>query len=135
MFFSPPLVRIIPWYLRSRLKGSAITIHSNDYADDIITFNCKGHLIAGVHGHKDRVSNVIDRLSMLCENKFDLILTAHNHHFAGDEKNKCIVISNSSLMGTDNYAVDLRLSSTPSQNLIIVSKNNVTEDIHRIVLD
>ena len=129
------LVRIIPWYLRSRLKGSAVTIHTNTYCDDIIDFYCLGHHIAGVHGHKDRVSTVIDRLSGLCENRFDLITTAHNHHFAADEKNKCVVVSNSSLMGTDNYSVDLRLSATPSQNLIVVTADNVTESIHRIILD
>lgn len=54
------------------------------------------------------------------------------HHFQADEKNRTIALGNGTLMGTDTYAQKLRLSSTPSQNLIIASKDNVTECIYRI---
>lgn len=63
-----------------------------------------------------------------------MFLTAHEHHFQADEKNRCIAIGNGTLMGTDTYAQKLRLSSTPSQNLIIVTEGNVTECIYRITL-
>jgi hypothetical protein len=38
------------------------------------------------------------------------------------------------MMGTDDYASDLRLNNKPSQNLIIVSEKSVVESIHKIVL-
>ena len=38
-------------------------------------------------------------------------------------------------MGTDDYAQQLRLSSKPSQNLIIVSKENPVECVYKINLD
>ena len=45
---------------------------------------------------------------------YELILTSHLHHFSCDEKNEVLVVSNSSLMGTDDYAAKLRLSAKPS---------------------
>ena len=106
----------------------------NTYGDDIIDFELKGHKIIGVHGHKDKPTKVIDNLSMLTHNHYDLVLTAHLHHFSAEEKNDTLCISNSSLMGTDQFAQDLRMDSKPSQNLIIVSNDNVAKEIVRILL-
>ena len=66
---------------------------------------------------------------------YDLVLTAHLHHFSADEQNETLVVSNGSLMGTDTYAANLRLSSKASQNLIIVTDDSVAEAIYRIVLN
>lgn len=131
------LARIIPWFLSYRLEGSNIKIHVNTINEDIITFNALDgkYAIGGVHGHKDRPGKVVDNLTMMTKIDFDLILTAHLHHFSCDEKNETVVVSNGSLMGTDSYAVDLRLSSTPSQNIIIVNDKTVVNDIHRVVLN
>ena len=128
------LSRIIHWYLKERVGGFC-KINENKYGDDIITFDCRGFKVVGVHGHKDKPSSVIDDLSMMTHETFDLALLAHYHHFQADEKNECLMLSNGSLMGTDDYAVDLRLTSKPSQNLIIVSDTNVAEYICRIVLN
>ena len=78
---------------------------------------------------------MIDKLSMMTRDSYDLVLAAHLHHFSCGEKNTCVSIGNGTLMGTDNYAESLRLSSTPSQNLIVVTPENVTESIHRIILN
>ena len=59
---------------------------------------------------------------------------AHKHHFRVDEKNGVLVMTNGSLMGTDDYAYNKRLSSNPSQTFIVVTPNNVAEMIHRIIL-
>ena len=87
-----------------------------------------------IDGDKDKPSTVIDNLTMMTHKHYDLVLTAHLHHFSCDEKNETVVVSNGSLMGTDAYAEKLRLSSKPSQNLIIVSEDNVVDEIHRIVV-
>lgn len=129
------LVRIIPWYLRTRLKSDHIFIHNNEFGDDIISFECRGYQIIGVHGDNDKPMKVVDNLTLLTHKHYDLVLTAHLHHFSGDEKNQTLVVSNGSLMGTDSYAEKLRLSSKPSQNLIIVTDKSVADSIHRIVLD
>ena len=66
---------------------------------------------------------------------YDLILTAHLHHFSADEQFSTVVVSNGSLMGVDDYAETLRVCSKPSQSLIIVSEKSVAESIHRIVVE
>lgn len=129
------LCRIIKWYLAERFKDSKnIHIVSNYIDDDLIEFNCCGYKIGGVHGHKDKVHDVASNLTMMCEEDFDLILTAHRHHFSADEQNQCIVLCNGTLMGTDEYSKNLRLTCTPSQNLIIVTSYNPTEIIYRIIV-
>ena len=130
------LCRITTWYLKERLQDNKnIIIHDNEFGDDIITFECLGHKVVGVHGHKDKPMNVVDNMALMTKQYYDLVLTAHLHHFQADEKNECIVLSNGSLMGTDKYAQDLRLSARPSQNFVLVTKQNVIDTIHRILVD
>lgn len=130
------LARIIPWYLVERLKGNnKITIHTqNKYADDIIAFKIFNFNVACVHGHKDKPISVINNLSAMTRKRNDLILTAHLHHFSCEVEHEAIRVSNGSLMGTDNYSMDLRLTSTPSQTLIISTPQNVASCIYKIDL-
>ena len=127
------LARIIPWYLKERV-GNFVEINDNKYGEDIITFQCKGFNIAGCHGDKDSPIKIVDNLSMMTRENFDMVLTAHLHHFSADEKNQILVISNPSILSTDDYSKNLRLSSKSAQNLIIVSDDNVMECLYRIVL-
>lgn len=130
------LVRIIPWYLTSRLSDNQnVTIHTNEFADDIITATILGHNVAAVHGHKDKLSKVIENMQAMTRRRNDLVLTAHYHHLSVEEEHECLRISNGSLMGTDSYAQDLRLTNKPSQNLIIVSEDDVCECLYKINLD
>jgi hypothetical protein len=47
---------------------------------------------------------------------------------------KTFVISNPSMMGTDDLAVKLRKNSYAAQNLIIVTPENPVYSIYRLVL-
>ena len=130
------LCRITSWYLKERLRGvEGVSFHENDYGRDIIATKILGHNVAGVHGDKDRQDHVIDTITLMTEQHYDLICTAHLHHFSADEKNRTILVSNGSLMGTDSFAQKLRLSATPSQTLIVISPENVTEAIYRLKVD
>ena len=130
------LCRITDWYLKERLHGNQnVDIHENEYGLDIITFACKGWNILGCHGDKDKQLNVATSIASLTHKHFDLVCMAHRHHFAADEYNESIILSSSSVMGTDDYAKNLRLSAKPSQNLIIVSDENVTEAIYRVLVE
>ena len=128
------LARVIPWYLKERLGGKVI-IHENEFDEGIISFKCHGYEICGVHGDHDKPSAVVDNMCLMTHRHYDMVLTAHLHHFSADEKNETVVVSNGSLMGTDTYAKNLRLSSKASQNLIIVGDNSVCECIYRIILN
>lgn len=128
-------VRIIPWYMKERLVGKpCIKICDNEFGADIITCNVLGHNIIGVHGDNDKPTNALDRLSLMTHRHYDMLCTAHLHHFSADEQHQSVVVSNSSLMGVDRFAEKLRLTSDPSQTLIIATKENVCECIYRIVL-
>lgn len=130
------LARITDWYLKERFNdiNLPIMIHKNTFGDDIVTFKSLGHNIIAVHGDKDKPSSVVERLSLMTKDYYDLCLTAHLHHFSANEVNQTVIVSNGSVMGTDAFAQRLRLSATPSQNLIISTPKCVCKEIIRIVL-
>ena len=126
------LARITKWYLRERLPH--ITVHDNEMSESFATIDLLGHRVIAVHGDKDKPNTVAKDISTYTDSHVDMVCTAHRHHFACDETCKMVVVCNGTLMGTDDYAEDLRLSSTPSQNLIILTRENPIEAIHRIIL-
>lgn len=129
------LARIIPWYLEERLRNNKrVHILYNTYADDIITFNVFDWEVVAVHGHKDTPNKIINNMIAATRKRNDLVLSAHFHHFSADEEHECVRVSNGTMMGVDTHSQDLRLTSTPSQNLIVANKNNVTEFICKINL-
>lgn len=93
------------------------------------------HNILSCHGDKDKQNSVIEKMTLLTRKSFDLVCTAHLHHFSADEHTGTRLVSNGSLMGTDSYAKNLRLYSKPSQTLIIATSENVCDIIHIIDLD
>ena len=127
------LCRITDWFLRQRL-GDTVNFYVNQFGDEIITFNVLGHKVAAVHGHDDKPNKCIDEISLLTRQTYDLICMAHRHHFSMDEKDQCRLVCNGSLMGSDSYAIKLRLHSRPSQTLIISTKERVCDSIHVIEL-
>lgn len=130
------LVRIIPWYLKQRLlNNSRIEFNTNSFADDIAAFNVFGFNVVAVHGHKDKPSKVIENLSAMTRRRNDLVLSAHYHHMSMDESHECTRISNGSLMGVDTFAQDLRLTSKPSQTMIISTPENIVSAIYKINVD
>lgn len=131
------LARITPWYLKERFKHcNNININDNNrYTNDIVSFNCNGFNILAVHGDKDKPQQIIDRLTAFTGEHQDLICIAHYHHFRCEEQNRTMLVSNGSLMGTDDYAMNLRLDSVPSQTFIVVGENDVCKDICKINLN
>lgn len=133
------LERVIDWFLAERFKDCKnITINvcdNNLYGLDIMSFDVLGHTFAGVHGDLDALSKVIENISLMTMNHYDVILSAHLHHLLLNEDKKTVIISNPSLMGTDELAQKLRKNSYAAQNLIIVSKENPVYMLCRIIVD
>ena len=129
------LERIVPWYLTTRLAGNKnVVIEDNEYDIDFTLFTCNGWKFAAVHGDKDKVNSVARNIAMMVEDQ-DCIITAHKHHLSADEQNRCIVISNPSLIGVDDYSKNLRLTSRPAQTLIIVGDSAPVECLYYINLE
>ena len=136
------LTRVIDPLLELRIKNAQLKNECGDveflnspYGHDIATFTVFDYQVGAVHGHKDSPKNIVSNLSLMTQKHFNLILSAHLHHFNCDEQNNTLVISNGSLMGVDDYAETLRLTNKPSQNLIIVSNECIAEAIYRIELN
>ena len=121
--------------LQARKKCNNIEFIRSPYGPDIATFNIKNYKVGAVHGHKDSPKMIVNNISLMTRDNYDLILSAHLHHFSAEDNQNTMVISNGSLMGVDEYAESLRLVNKPSQNFIVVSDDSVVESIHRIVLE
>lgn len=129
------LARITDWYLIERLKDNdSVSIGDNKYGLDIMTFSVFQWRFAGVHGDLDKLNTVVKNVSLMTRQNYDVILTSHLHHLTVDEENKTLVISNPSLMGTDDLAEKMRKNSYAAQNLIIVSENNPVYMLCRLVV-
>lgn len=100
------------------------TVHmmKNEIDPEIIRAEIAGHICYGVHGHKDKPQKVAEKLSTFMHEIPDFIFEGHFHSAAELENNGIEVIVNSSLCGTDAYAVSLRRNSRPSQKLMIFDK-------------
>jgi len=126
------LARITDWYLRSRLPNVTFTAPE---VCDICEVNLLGYDIAFVHGHKDKQSTMIGSINNFTQKHYDLICSAHMHHFSANEECGTFMIANGSLMGTDSHAYDLRLHSKPSQTFIEITRENVVDCIRKIDVD
>ena len=114
---------VIWWYLKARLEGlDNIELIDNEIDDEIIMAEICGNKIFAVHGHKDKINTVVPNLSMLLKTFPDYIFMGHYHSGAESEIHGAEVIVNSSLCGTDDYAVSLRRSSHPAQKFIVFDK-------------
>ena len=129
-------VRIIDWYLKTRFADAKnVEICTNALNEEIGTFEVYNHHYAFVHGHNDKPTKVASNLTMMTKRCYDVICLAHYHHFNTDEQNETVVVSNGSLMGNNNYANSLRLSSKATQVFFTITPDCPIEAIYRLVLN
>lgn len=120
---------LIDWFLKERLKNTDIKINKNEFDDETCTFEIYGWNYLAVHGHKDKITNVIQNLSLMTKRFYNSAFTAHYHHVSSDEIHGNYVFANGCLSGVDVHSNDLRKTSNPSQNLFIVSEDDYLEDV------
>ncbi len=118
--------RIIPWYLETRLADTCVHI-SNDNIDPNIGYfeTQRGKKVCFVHGHLDKPKTVIDDLTSGIGVVIDYVMMGHYHSKESGDG----VFVNGSIVGTDAYALNNRLFSTPSQTLIIFENDGDVIDI------
>lgn len=96
---------------------------------DYLTFKVNGKLVVLTHGDKDGLSNCVQHFMNLLGVKPDYVLLGHVHHHQVKNDNNSKVIVNGSLIGADDYAVGLRLTTKPSQTLIIHGEDDVVIEV------
>ncbi len=126
---------IIRWHLENRFANSSlVTIHENEFDNEICTFDVYGYKYLGVHGHNDKITNVVQDMSLMTKRFYDCVFMAHKHHLITDETHSCYIYSNPCLSGVDLHSKTLRLTSNPAQNLFIVSEDDPIEFVRTIKL-
>ena len=118
----------VRWYLDARFKDSEyIHIMQNTYSNEIGVVEIFGRNYAFTHGHRDKISNIVQNLSLMTKKFYDAIFMAHCHHYEANEIHGTYVYMNGTLSGTDMYANNERKTSNPSQNLFILNSNDGIE--------
>lgn len=130
--------RIIPFWLKQRLKDRDDIIFNEDGAYELLRICACGHEIAAVHGDLDAgKNNSMLTMSMLYERNFnakmEYMVLGHWHKRYTDENLGIEQIGVGSLCGTDEYAKNKRLFSKASQTLLIFD-NEGLDSIHNIIL-
>lgn len=115
--------RLIPWWLKIRLEKYESIHVVEDFGNEFIFFDVCGYGVCASHGDIDQVKKSPKTLSTLFHRKHDkrvdYILLADKHHREEFEELGVSAMICGSLCGSDDYANDKRLYSTPEQLLLI----------------
>lgn len=111
-----------------KLKLPTVKIIDSKGAD-YLTFKINDKLAVLTHGDKDTVANCKNHFVNILGVKPDYVLLGHVHHHQVKNDNNTKIIVNGSLIGADSYAVGLRLTTKPSQTLIIHGEDDMVVEI------
>lgn len=117
--------KIVDWYLNSRLSGTTIEILDNLIDESISLFEVDGKNVFAVHGHLDKPNQVLPNMALGLQITPHIVLMGHYHNRQEFSMGGSKVFINGSLCGVDDYAKNNRYLGTPSQNLLVLDKENV----------
>lgn len=128
--------RIIPFWLKQRLKDSGNIIVADPSDDEFTTINVLGYWFVASHGDLDGVKGSPRLLATLFHKKYGIdlnyVLLGDKHHRESFEELGVTAMLCGSMCGADDYANEHRLYSDPSQLLLIVSKDNGVDAEYRL---
>jgi len=134
---------LIPFFLSAKFDGRR-NIHI--YTDEKDQFEnpdptikrfvvAENHIFYLVHGDKDTPANVVKNLTMMFGEKPSGVIMSHRHHNAYDTQYGVKVIQNGSVVGTDRYCIDHRITGVPEQMVIISNPDQCVECIYDVQLN
>lgn len=113
-------------FLQAKLQNfKNINFNTNDIEESIAMFNVRNNVVMSSHGDKDSPSNVVQKFTLLFGVRPSLVYLGHRHTNGLTTVYNTKVIESGTLSGTDNYALDLRLHSKPSQTISVVTENGL----------
>lgn len=135
--------RIIPWWLETRINAEERTLSQPlniivmpESDTEFLLLNVCGHDICAAHGDLDCVKTSPRMLSTLFHKKYgkdiEYILLGDKHHREDFEELGVTSMLCGALCGSDDYANDKRLFSTPSQMLLIFNPEDGLDAEYRI---
>ena len=117
---------LVPFYLKAKLQLiENIFIHENEVMEEIAMFEVRGNIVMSAHGDNDKVSNVVQKFTMLFDVKPDLVYLGHRHTNAMETVYDTKVIQSGCLSGTDDYALSKRLRNKPEQTISVITENGL----------
>lgn len=117
---------LVPFYLKARLQLiNNIFIHENEVMEEIAMFKVRGNIVMSAHGDNDKVSNVVQKFTMLFDVKPDLVYLGHRHTNAMETVYDTKVIQSGCLSGTDNYALSKRLRNKAEQTISVITEDGL----------
>lgn len=120
--------RLIPFMLNESFQNYPNFSFTED-KDGLIMFDVSGQTIALAHGHLEKSSNAVNKLSQLTGKMFKYLFTGHYHHEFVKEHGHTTHFGVGSASGLDNYAISGRFSGRPSQKIIVFGEKDIEENI------
>ena len=118
---------LIPEFLKLKLDKDINILTSNGL--DFIKYKIGDKVICLSHGQYDKVNEVIEDFSKMYKCVPNEIHLGHTHSYKDINDSNIYITVNGSLMGSDEYAVNLRKITKPSQNLIIYDEDRCIIEI------
>ena len=120
------LERIIPWWLTQRMQNVSNVMVMEPSDNEFIYADICGYGFCASHGDLDSVKNSPKTLSVLFQKRLgkdvDYVILADKHHREMFEEMGVTAEICGALCGTEDFANDRRLYSTPSQLMLIVDR-------------
>ena len=125
---SDNMERVIPWWLKQRLKNnSKVRIVESEYYE-FIYFDVCGHNIVCTHGDLDKFKDIGVTINSVFTKKYgrtiDYTFSGDKHHLESFEQFGVESALVGSLCGTDEFANNRRLYSNPMQTLCIFTADD-----------
>ena len=120
---SDNMERVIPWWLKQRLKNNnKVRIIDSEYYE-FIYFDVCGHNVVCTHGDLDKFKNIGVTINSVFTKKYgktiDYTFSGDKHHLESFEQFGVESSLVGSLCGTDEYANNRRLYANPMQTLCV----------------
>jgi len=117
------LVPFILGLMLSEYKN--VYICEENMESTVAMFTVRGKRVFGVHGDKDSMESVVQKLTMVFGVKPDIVLAGHRHTNGMRTVYDTKVVESGSIAGPDSYCMDHRLRNKPEQMVLVVSDNGL----------
>ena len=113
-------------FLQAKLQNfKNIIFNENKIEESIAMFNVRNNIVMSSHGDKDTPNNVVQKFTLLFGMRPALVYLGHRHINGLTTVYNTKVIESGTLCGIDNYALDLRLNSKPSQTISVITESGL----------
>lgn len=120
------LDKFIPFYVKAKLQNcDNVTVYDNTIDESVASFVCKDMLVYAVHGDRDSIGNVVQKLTMMTGAKPDIVYMGHLHTNQYMTVYDTKVIQSGCISGSDSYCMDNRLRSKPEQAVSVISDSGL----------